>query len=67
MPITELIFPVFKQDSQTLAGLKEKAPEIFQTFSGVEGLQAAFRGPILEENGSAVDPKSAKSVLVLGK
>jgi len=67
MPITELVFPLYKLDPQSLAGLKEKTPEIFQSFSGVEGLQAAFRGPILEEDGAAVDLQSMRSVLVLGR
>jgi hypothetical protein len=67
MPITELVFPSYKLDPQSLAALKEKQYEIFQHFSGVEGLQATYRGPIIEENGASIDDKSMKSVLVLGK
>lgn len=67
MPVTELVFPSYKQDSQSLTELKEKEHQIFQSFSGVEGLAAAFRGVVLEENGTAVDPKSMRGVLVLGR
>lgn len=67
MPITELVFPSYKLDLQSRTRLKEKASDIFQIFSGVEGLQAAFRGAILEENGAAVDPNSVRTVFVLGR
>jgi hypothetical protein len=67
MPITELVFVSYKTDSESVAALKEKESEIFKHFSGVKGLQAKFRGPILEDNGAIVDPKSIRSVLVLGK
>jgi hypothetical protein len=67
MPVTELVHPSYKLDSQSVAGLKEKYTEIFQHFSGVDGLQAKFHGTIIEENGARVDPKSMRSVLILGK
>jgi hypothetical protein len=67
MPITELVFPTYKLDPQSLAGLKEKGPEIFQYFDGLPGLEAFFRGAILEENGATVDPATMRSMLVLGK
>lgn len=67
MPITELVFPAFKTDAESVAAFKTQAQDIFQSLSNIEGLQAGFQGPILEENGSPVDPKSMRSILVLGK
>ena len=66
MPVTELLFPLYKPESQSLEELKQKEQQIFQSFYGVEGLQAAFHGVVLEDNGVAVDPKT-RGVLVLGK
>lgn len=67
MPVTELLFPQYKQGLKTLAGLKENGPKIFATFKGVEGLQSGFRGRLLEENGNPIDPSAMRSVLILGK
>jgi hypothetical protein len=67
MPVTELVFPSYKLDPQSLAGLKEKQGQIFQAFSGVPGLEKAFRGIILEEDGAPIDATSMRNVLVLGK
>ncbi|KAL4869036.1 hypothetical protein BDV12DRAFT_196657 [Aspergillus spectabilis] len=65
MPITELIFPVWKTDPRSVAGLKQSEPEIFKHFCGVEGLEARFRGAIVEANGITVKPESLKSLIVL--
>ncbi|KAH7136962.1 hypothetical protein B0J13DRAFT_82800 [Dactylonectria estremocensis] len=65
MPVTELLFPQYKQGLKTLAGLKENGPKIFATFKGVEGLQSGFRGRLLEENGNPIDPSAMRSVLIL--
>lgn len=67
MPVTELVFPLYKPDSQSLAELKQKENEIFQSLSSVEGLNVAFCGVVLEDNGVAVDSKNTRGVLVLGK
>jgi hypothetical protein len=67
MPVTELVFPLYKPDSQSLEELKQKEHQIFQSFYGVEGLEAAFHGVVLEDNGVAVDPIKPRGVLVLGK
>ncbi|KAJ8099024.1 hypothetical protein POJ06DRAFT_126368 [Lipomyces tetrasporus] len=64
MPVTELVFPLYKPDPQSLEELKQKENQIFQSFCGVEGLKAAFRGVVLEDNGVAVDPKT-RGILVL--
>ena len=66
MPVTELVFPSYKLDKQSLSGLKENEPDIFRSFSGVEGLQIGFRGAILEEDGVSVDTNSMRSLLLLG-
>jgi hypothetical protein len=49
MPVTELVFPLYKPDSQSLEELKQKEHQIFQSFYGVEGLEAAFHGVVLED------------------
>lgn len=67
MPVTELVFPLYNPDSQSLEELEQKAHQIFHSFQGVEGLKAAFRGVVLEDNGVAIDPKITRGVLVLGK
>ncbi|CRG89132.1 DNA topoisomerase 2 [Talaromyces islandicus] len=65
MPVTELVFPSYKLDPQSLAGLKEKQGQMFQAFSGVPGLEKTYRGVILEEDGASVDAASMRNVLVL--
>ncbi|KAM0253894.1 hypothetical protein ACHAQJ_007069 [Trichoderma viride] len=65
MPITELVFPSYKLDPQSLATLKENQQQLFGTFAGVAGLLKLFRGPILEDSGKAVDPREVRSVLAL--
>ncbi|KAL5343604.1 hypothetical protein BJX70DRAFT_393663 [Aspergillus crustosus] len=65
MPITELIFPVWKTDPQSVANLKQSEPQIFKHFSGLNGLEAGFRGSITEANGAVVKPESLKTMLVL--
>ncbi|KAL4882527.1 hypothetical protein BJY04DRAFT_217021 [Aspergillus karnatakaensis] len=65
MPITELIFPVWKTDPQSVASLKEKETEVFKHFSGIKGLEATFRGPVSEANGASVKPESLKTLIVL--
>jgi hypothetical protein len=67
MPVTELVFPSYKLDPQSLAELKAKENQIFQSFSGVTGLEKACRGIILEEDGASVDAARMRNVLVLGK
>lgn len=67
MPITEIVFPVFKLDPETLSTLQAAAPTMFSTIKGVPGLLNLLRGPLLEENGQAVDPNTHRSVLSLGK
>lgn len=65
MPVTELVYPTYKRDPESLDGLKAHESAIFEAFSEVKGLQAAFRGPVLEEDGAVVDPNSMRSILVL--
>ncbi|OAL35034.1 hypothetical protein AYO20_05749 [Fonsecaea nubica] len=60
MPITELIFPTYKLDAESLAALKTNESHIFSHLANVNGLQAAFNGQILEHNGSPVDPKNSE-------
>lgn len=67
MPITELVFPLYKLDPQSLVGLKENEQQIFGCFAGVEGLLKLFRGPIMEDSGTTVDLKAIRSVLAIGK
>jgi hypothetical protein len=64
MPITELAFPFFKQDEETLVELKRKAPEIWRSLPRIEGLQAAFHGLVVEDNGSTFDVESMRTVVV---
>ncbi|KAJ8099021.1 hypothetical protein POJ06DRAFT_238935 [Lipomyces tetrasporus] len=56
MPITELVFPAFKKDSQSVAELKQNERQILQSFSGAADLIGVFRGPLIGENGATVDP-----------
>lgn len=67
MPVTEIVFPVFKSDPESVATLKENQSDIFQNFSGVRGLEAAFYGHILEENSTPVDPNNMRKILILGE
>lgn len=67
MPITEIVFPLFKLDPESLAGLKAATPTMFETVKNVGGLLNLVRGPLLEENGQAVDPNTHRSILSLGK
>jgi hypothetical protein len=66
MPITELVFPFYKQDQESLDGIRSKRNEIFSIFNGAEGLQSFVNGPILEEDGASVDAASEKTVLIFG-
>lgn len=66
MGITELIFPTYKPDPNLQAELEKAGPEIFKQFHGTEGLLSLFRGKILVDDGNPVDPKSGRSLLVLG-
>ncbi|KAL6909239.1 hypothetical protein GGI43DRAFT_394906 [Trichoderma evansii] len=65
MPITEIVFPLFKLDPESLAGLKAATPTMFESVKNVGGLLNPFRGPLLEENGQAVDPNTHRSILSL--
>ncbi len=67
MPVTELVYPAYKLDPDSLAGLKAQESAISHAFSGVDGLRAAFRGPILEEDGIVIDAKAMRDILVLGR
>lgn len=67
MPITEVVFPLFKLDPESLAALKAATPTLFASVKDVGGLLTLVRGPLLEENGQAVDPNTHRSVLSLGK
>jgi hypothetical protein len=66
MPVTELVFPLYNPDSQSLEELKQKEHQVFQSLYGVKGLEAAFRGVVLEDNGVIVNPTRTRGVLVLG-
>ncbi|KAL4781768.1 hypothetical protein BJX76DRAFT_349933 [Aspergillus varians] len=65
MALTELLFPVFKQDPVSQATLKSQGPEIFNHFRGIPGLQSIFRGSVIVDDGKPVDASSGRSVLVL--
>ncbi|PTB46018.1 uncharacterized protein TrAFT101_004501 [Trichoderma asperellum] len=65
MPITEVVFPLFKLDPESLAALKAATPTLFASVKDVGGLLTLVRGPLLEENGQAVDPNTHRSVLSL--
>ncbi|GAD97556.1 conserved hypothetical protein [Paecilomyces variotii No. 5] len=64
MPITELVFPSFKKDPETLKAL-ENEWENFKSLIGTQGVQAVFRGSILEDNGQSVPAESVRSILVI--
>ncbi len=66
MTITELLWPVFKSDTQSQAEFAAKSPEIFAHFVGVPGLKDFFRGRIIFENGTPVDESSCRGALILG-
>ncbi|KAK9368565.1 hypothetical protein V1509DRAFT_73810 [Lipomyces kononenkoae] len=65
MPITELVFPSYKQDPASIAGLKEKENQIIQSFANIDGLTRFHHGEILEEDGISVKPESMKRILIL--
>lgn len=67
MPITEVVFPTFKLDPESLTALQAATPTMFSSVKGVGGLLNLVRGPLVEENGQAVDPNTHRSVLSLGK
>ncbi|KAL7920181.1 hypothetical protein ACQKWADRAFT_165543 [Trichoderma austrokoningii] len=65
MPITETIFPLFKLDPQSIAALEAASPTLFASFKGIPGILNLLWGPILEENGQAVDSSTHRSVVSL--
>lgn len=67
MPITEVVFVVFKQDPETLEILRTSEHKMFETVKGVPGMLYALRGTLLEDNGQAVDPSTQRRVFTLGK
>lgn len=67
MPITEVIFPLFKLDPESLAGRDAAIASMFTAMQGVVGIQNLVRGPLLEENGQPIDPNTYRSVISLGK
>lgn len=66
MTITELLWPVFKSDTQLQAEFATKSPEIFAHFVGVPGLKDFFRGRVIFDNGAPVDESSCRGALILG-
>lgn len=66
MTITELLWPVFKPDTQTQAEFAAKAPDIFSHFVGIPGLRHFFRGRVLFDKGEPVDEGSGRGALILG-
>jgi hypothetical protein len=66
MVVTELLFVSYNLDPKLQEELKQKAPELFTHFLGVNGLQSLSRGKIVADNGTSVDSGSGRSALVLG-
>uniref|UniRef100_A0A8H7K709 ABM domain-containing protein n=1 Tax=Bionectria ochroleuca TaxID=29856 RepID=A0A8H7K709_BIOOC len=65
MVVTELLFVSYNLDPKLQEELKQKAPELFTHFLGVNGLQSLSRGKIVADNGTSVDSGSGRSALVL--
>ncbi|KAH8689488.1 hypothetical protein BGW36DRAFT_71765 [Talaromyces proteolyticus] len=65
MPITELVFPAYKQDPESIAGLKERQNQIIQSFTNIDGLSNFHHAEILEEDGISFKPESMKRILIL--
>ncbi|VUC28853.1 unnamed protein product [Clonostachys rosea] len=65
MVVTEIILVSYNQDPKLQEELKQKAPEIFTHFIGVNGLQSLTRGKVVSDDGAPVDPGSGRSALIL--
>jgi hypothetical protein len=51
MPITEIIIPPVKKDSQSVHGFQEKWPLFLQTFRDCPEILTGIRGFVVSENG----------------
>jgi hypothetical protein len=67
MPITELLWPVWKSDAESLAAVQSHEKFIGETFESSNGLHFTYTGRILEENGAPVDNPATRGIFVLGK
>ncbi|KAH8894328.1 hypothetical protein GQ53DRAFT_745046 [Thozetella sp. PMI_491] len=65
MPTTEIFFPTFKSDAESLAGVRENQWRIPVLFQGVAGIETAYTGQVLEENGVSVDPETMRISLAI--
>ncbi|CAH0020546.1 unnamed protein product [Clonostachys rhizophaga] len=65
MVVTEILPVFYNQDPKLQEELKQKAPELFTHFLGVNGLQSLSRGKIVADNGTPVDSGSGRSALIL--
>lgn len=66
MVVTEILLVSYSQDPKLQEELKQKAPELFRHFLGVNGLQSLSRGKVVDDNGTSVDSGSGRSALILG-
>lgn len=66
MAITELLWPRWKTDYESLSAIQGQQKLIIDTFNSFEGLQYAFLGKIIEDNGAPLESPNSKSVYVLG-
>jgi hypothetical protein len=68
MPVTELVFPVYKTDADSLAHLQENKLKIAQNYpKNINGLHAIYQGKIVEENGIIVKQPETRSVFFFGE
>ncbi|CAH0048104.1 unnamed protein product [Clonostachys solani] len=65
MAVTELILVSYNLDPKLQEQLKQKAPEMFSHFIGVNGLQSMSRGKVVADDGTSVDSRSGRSALIL--
>lgn len=62
MPITELIFPAYKPDTD----LEAKLSESIKLLENVPAIQSVHKGFVISEDGQKVDALGEKGVVVLG-
>jgi hypothetical protein len=66
MTVTELLWPRWKTDYISLSAIQGHRKLTIDTFNSFSGLQVAFLGKIIEDNGAPLEDPNSKSVYVLG-
>ena len=67
MTVTEVIRPFWRSDAHTKASLEERRHLIPEMFNAFEGVNHAYLGQIIEENGLPVDDYTREDIYLVGE